>query len=300
MKLMPMLRDHESATEHTGFCGLLIEFPTYNSVYSVCELTGRTCQVVRLEQRISGDRYGRTTSEDVWAVPSAMRFCTSLEAISTAHQDVKSTGKKGIPLFMVELNRIDSSTATDFQLEFQISEQTLVVSMRQRKEYRARKPKPETSRPLPTSGNDDGEVGFEDGFDADADAGLIDLDLEVSGSSEEEDVMLDNEMNDLMDELQGDVASANDSVHNTGGSDSDELLHDEQCQDMADLDSIHASFVATVSEQQHTSGLGGIGRDLSMAVPRRNNFEVLGVVSLILGLIEIFSWRLTQVQTGTL
>ena len=246
MKLIPEIREHETGSgasaDCSEFCGFLIEYTTHESVFLVGELTGRSCQVIRLDGCVSGNNI------QMWNVPEDLGFCSAVDALSNVHQDVKSAGKSGIPLFLVSLHRVDheseQQTAPEpYRLQFTISKRTLVTKMRQRKEYKPRETKTTSSVPGP-GGNDD----HEDDHVSEKSEG----DEDDHGS---DDSLDSQDLHDsLLQELRGDICDGDD----------DQVLDeseetDEQTRDMRELDSIHSSFVASVSERQHEIGIVGDG-----------------------------------------
>ena len=270
-KLLPLIHTHHQtaldSASTTGIVstGFMIEFKFHNSVFLVCELTGRTCQVTALEQCISGDQRIDGDLANTWAVSQSLEFMSSLEALSTAHADVKESGKHGLALHLLSLDRVDTcSTVGEFRLRYKIIEQDLVVIMRQRKEYKPRQPKPKPKPKPDTAGDPDPDTDHDSiNDDAANDDDDDDDDNDSVGSTKSLDDSLELSLEEsALNELRGDTHEEDDVLDSGYISTTDKRVTaddvlDEQSKDMIDLDSINAAFVASIIEKQHFTGFGG-------------------------------------------
>ena len=225
--LFKALRDNDSLASS----GFSILHQSHMSVYLCCEVAGRTCQALLLEEHCSRTcATGEQSS--AWLVPERLSFASSLRAIASVFEDLQDSSKKGIVLNIVKLKLCtkDAPQCTHLRqhvprrLHYTILSAEPIATLRRRKEYTKRQRLENEAAGHALSAGDEA---------------LVDGDVDDEPHPEL--------VRDLEQELYGECA---DDLLNDLDAD---WLSDQHNQDVQELDELNRKFVAAATERQLNS-----------------------------------------------
>jgi len=169
--------------------GMCFEFSTHTSVYLICDVAARSCDVALL-QPVSDSAVGACGDSAVgtiWSWPEKPVFEPLVQAIASVYGDVAASKSKGVPINLATLELIcyhgdkpRSSTNLPFKLSYRIIDNVLV----RRLKLRRRTPASTAAQPRQSSTDAADDHSADD--DDDDDDRHIELDQELYHQVESE------------------------------------------------------------------------------------------------------------------
>ena len=245
--------DDDSIPSDIPMLGMCFDFSTHTSVYLICDVAARSCDVALLQpvSDSAADACGDSAVDTIWSWPEKPVFEPLVQAISSVYGDVAASKSKGIPLNLATLELVcydgekpSSSAHAPFKLSYRIINKVLVHRLKLRRRNTASTATgPATSqgdvRTQPRQSSTD--AGDDDDADDDDD----------DDHDDDRDIELDQELyHQIEDELRGE---GDDSILDEFARG---LETDQQYQDIESMDDINARLIATVMEKNQEDTLG--------------------------------------------
>ena len=239
--------------------GVMFNFSTHSTVYLVCDLSARVCEMIMLEHvvrasTIESDSDTIHDSKHTWRLPTKLTFEPSVQTIASVYNDVdaaRKTGGIGMDVVILQLcdfrGGANDQHCHQIRLQYQVVRQIPVRKLR----LKRHKPKPDRSvvhdhEPLTDQTDNHDDSGQDHDHDHD--------------DVNDKDDQYDNDDGSLADALfelyqkellgEGDETLLDEFEK--------ELEHDQQFQDLSDMDDINQRLVSTVMDRKQDNVLSKV------------------------------------------